>query len=114
MQWPARPITAQPGRRFGDAREGEDYAINDVWVSPTGTSYLLPAGRGFTALSNGYSVCRAVDVENAGEVTLTTRTGCESLPPTSGGSSSSPIAIWGTSDDDIWTVGFYTPLWHRS
>ena len=98
----------------GAVSAGEDYAINDVWVSPTGTSYLLPEGRGFTGLglSNGYSVCRAVDLEDNG-VTIITSTGCQRLPP-NGGFSSSPIAIWGTSDDDVWTVGSYTPLWHRS
>jgi photosystem II stability/assembly factor-like uncharacterized protein len=100
--------------RSGAASAGENYAINDVWVSPTGTSYLLAAGRGFSGPSLGdYQVCRAVDVGDNGAL-VTVSTGCELLPPNDGGFSSSPMAIWGTADDDVWTVGSYTPLWHRS
>ena len=100
--------------RSGAVSAGEAYAINDVWVSPTGTSYLLPAGRGYggPASPGDYHVCRAVDVIDNG-VLVSQSTGCELLPPKNG-SISSPIAIWGTTDDDVWTVGGYTPLWHRS
>jgi photosystem II stability/assembly factor-like uncharacterized protein len=97
----------------GATRAGENYGVSDVWVSPTGTSYLVLDGRGWNPNSADQHVCRGVEVGDNGAL-VAVSTGCEVLPPSSSGSSSSPLAIWGTTDDDVWVAGVYTPLWHRS
>jgi hypothetical protein len=95
----------------------KDYAITGVWVSPTGTSYFLPAGSGFEVDPFGpYLVCQSVQVTDTGNGGAFAATaGCEPLPPYTDGqgssATSSPTAIWGTSDDDIWVTGLF--LWHR-
>lgn len=85
-----------------------DYGIAGVWVSPTGTSYFLLSGDGFYfgIPPSAYSVCRSVQVNDRFVATG----GCEMLPRYMGGTSS-PTAIWGTSDDDIWVTGEF--LWHH-
>jgi photosystem II stability/assembly factor-like uncharacterized protein len=84
-----------------------DFGIKGVWVSPTGTSYFLPFGDGFYSDPfHAYSVCRSVQVNDRFVATG----GCEMLPRYMGGTSS-PTAIWGTSDDDIWVTGEF--LWHH-
>jgi photosystem II stability/assembly factor-like uncharacterized protein len=97
--------------RSGTAAVGyDDFEISDVWVSPTGTSYLLEDGSGFNpATPADQHVCRAIDVEPF----IMGTAGCERLPP-SGGFSASPAGVWGTADDDVWIVSSSSILWHRS
>jgi photosystem II stability/assembly factor-like uncharacterized protein len=96
----------------GAVSAGGNYGISDVWVSPIGTAYLVQDGRGWNLTGADQHVCHDIEVGDNG-VLIASSTGCEVLPPTSGGFSSSPLAIWGTTDDDVWVVGAYTPLWHR-
>ncbi len=100
--------------RSGAVSADRDYAVNDVWVSPTGTSYLLEGGRGFSgpATPQNQFVCRAVEVADNGGALVVVSSGCELLPLKNGGISS-PIAIWGTTDEDVWVLGGDGLLWHR-
>lgn len=84
-----------------------DFSINGVWVSPTGTNHLLVSGDKFYGASfASWDVCLSVHVD----AQLIGRMGCEALPPYMGGTST-PLAIWGTGDEDIWVTGAY--VWHR-
>jgi photosystem II stability/assembly factor-like uncharacterized protein len=97
----------------GAASAGQDFGISGVWVSPNGTSYLLPSGRGyanFTSLGDE-SVCRSVTVEDDGS--LIGLGGCDLLPPDKG-FNASPIGIWGTSDNNVWILSAGATLWHHS
>jgi photosystem II stability/assembly factor-like uncharacterized protein len=107
--------------KSGAAGAGEDYGISDVWVSPSGTSYLLAAGSAYTNLAAPtiQLVCRSIDVEDLSPLgpMLTMTTGCENLPPfgsPTNNYSSTPVAVWGTSDDDVWILGAGLVFWHRS
>lgn len=97
----------------GAAVAGHDYDISDVWVSPIGTSYLLAQGRHYASFvaPGDQLVCRDIYVEDDGNI-ATQATGCERLPP-SGGSSDSPMGVWGTSDNDVWIVSAGSILWHH-
>jgi photosystem II stability/assembly factor-like uncharacterized protein len=96
----------------GAVTAGGNYGISDVWLSPTGTPYLLQDGRGWNLNVTAEYVCHGLEVGDNGSL-IAISTGCELLPPTSAGSISSPLAIWGTTDDDVWVAGVYGMLWHR-
>jgi hypothetical protein len=98
--------------KSGLSNPTRELGIKGVWMSPTGASHFLVSGEGFYLEPfHAYDVCQSVDVDDHGAGTG----GCEELPPYtfSSGSmeTSTPLAIWGTSDDDIWATGIY--LWHR-
>ena len=86
-----------------------------------GKTYLLAAGSAYTtaAGAKGQLVCRSINVEDLGPLgpMLTTTTGCEDLPPfgsPTNNYSSTPVAVWGTSDNDVWILGGGLVFWHRS
>jgi len=99
-------------RKAGLPNPSGDFGITGVWVSPPGTSYFLVSGDSFYGEPfHAYDVCQSVHVDEH----LAERSGCETLPPymfsTGSTETSTPLAIWGTSADDIWATGVY--VWHR-